>query len=422
MKSKMRLIFGHLIVGFIVCICQPAFAQQVDVQLRVQMLKAKIRQLVVDESTVKTRATVSASMKGYVDVITTFENLKPEVQTEARREGFAEGNNLSVRINTETLSYAFHRVVVETSPAANPATPLITQPSRIVPVHEALVDSMLITSDGRILMTGSTDNTVKLWSMPEAQSVGTFLNGKKEAVHGGPMAMASDGKILASATNKYSSRLWSVPDGRLLATLEGHTNFLRASVISPDNKLIATGGQDNTIKLWSIPDGRLLNTLQGHSNYVNTLAITPNGNTLVSGSSDSTINLWSLPDGRLIKSLRGHDGNVHAVAITPDGQMLISASLDMRIKLWSLPEGHEISTLSGHKDWINVVTISRDGKTFASGADDIRIWSLPEGKHLVTLKAPGSPIRTLAFTSDGKTLISTHSGRLLFWDIAAVLP
>lgn len=423
MSSKAKLVFRMLIIGVVLpCIGQPAFAQRVDVQLRIQMLKAKIRQIVVDESIVKTRATITATMKGHVDVITTFENLKPEVQTEARREGFAEGNHLSVRINAETLTYAFHRVVVKTSPAVNPGIPLISTPVRTVPVHEDLVDSVLITSDGKTLITGSRDKTIKFWSVPEAQPVMILLNGKKLAVHSDPMAITSDGKILASAADKYSARLWSVPEGRLLASLEGHTNFLRAIAISPDNTLIATGGQDNTIKLWSIPDGRLMKTLLGHSNYVNALAITPDGKTLVSGSSDSTISLWSLPDGQLNKTLKGHHGNVHAVAVTADGKILVSASLDMQVKLWSLPEGQEVSTLSGHTDWVNVVRISPDGKTLASGADNVRIWSIPQGKHLATLKAPGSPIRILAFTPDGKALISSHAGRLLFWDLAAILP
>ena len=416
MRSKsIFTILTLMVLG----LTQHALAQPGDV--RVQALRAKIRQIVVDESIVKMRASVTSTMKGHVDLATSFENLKPDIQAEARRQGFAEGNLLVVRINSESLAYAFHRAAVETSTVPAAATvPLISIPARTVPVHEGLVDSIVATADGKTWITGAEDYSVKLWSMPEAQSVGTLLNGKKTAIHSGPMAITTDGKVLASASEKFLVKLWSVPEGRLLATLTGHTGYLRSIAISPDNKLVATGGQDNVIKLWSIPEGRLLNTLQGHSNYINSLTVTPDGKTLVSGSSDSTINLWSLPDGQLIKTLKGHHANVHSVAVTPDGKMLVSASLDQQVKLWSLPEGKEISTLEGHKDWVNVVAISADGRTLASGADDVRIWSLPEGKHLATLKTPGSPIRVLAFAPDGKALISTYAGKLLFWDISPV--
>ncbi len=417
MRSK--TIFTILTVVVFLWLAQPALAQPADV--RVQALRAKIRQIVVDESIVKMRASITSTMKGHVDVVTSFENLKPDIQTEARRQGFGEGHLLAVRINAESLVYAFHRVTVETSTVPAAATvPLISIPARTVPVHEDLVDSIVSTSDGKTWITGAEDYSVKLWSVPEAQSVGTLLSGKKTAIHSGPMSITSDGKILASASDKFLVRLWSVPEGRLLATLAGHTGYLRSIAISPDNKLVATGGQDNIIKLWSIPEGRLLNTLQGHSNYINSLTLTPDGKTLVSGSSDSTINLWSLTDGQLIKTLKGHHGNVHSVAVTPDGKLLVSASMDQTVKLWSLPEGQDISTLDGHKDWVNVVAISADGKTLASGADDVRIWSLPEGKHLATLKTPGSPIRVLAFAPDGKALISTYAGKLLFWDLSPV--
>lgn len=418
MRSKTKLLLVILTV-VVLGLTQPALAQPPNV--RVQALKAKISQIVVDESIVKMRAQITAAMKGHVDLQTSFENLKPDIQTEARAQGFGEGNVLVVRINSETLSHAFHRASVETSTIPAAATvPLITNPARTVPVHEDLVDSIVSTSDGKTWLTGAGDYSVKLWSMPEAQSVGTLLSGKKTAIHSGPMAITSDGKILASASDKFLVKLWSVPEGRLLATLAGHSGYLRSIAISPDNKVVATGGQDNIIKLWSIPEGRLLNTLQAHSNYINSLTVTPDGKTLVSGSSDSTINLWSLPDGQLIKTLKGHHANVHSVAVTPDGKLLVSASLDQKVKLWSLPEGQDISTLEGHKDWVNVVAISADGKTLASGADDVRIWSLPEGKHLATLKTPGSPIRVLAFAPDGKAVISTYAGKLLFWDISPV--
>ena len=96
MRSKIVI----LTVVFL-ALAQPALAQPANA--RVQALKEKIRQIVVDESIVKMRASVTSTMKGHVDLVTSFENLKPDIQTEARREGFGEGHLLAVRINTESL-------------------------------------------------------------------------------------------------------------------------------------------------------------------------------------------------------------------------------------------------------------------------------------------------------------------------------
>ena len=50
-------------------------------------------------------------------------------------------------------------------------------------------------------------------------------------------------------------------DGKLLATLEGHTDFVNAVAASPDGKLIASASKDKTIKLWSLPDGKQIGCL-----------------------------------------------------------------------------------------------------------------------------------------------------------------
>jgi len=422
MTPNRKVVLPTLLVGFLVsCSTMFTFAQGVDAQLRALALKTKIKQLIVDESKATMRLTLTVTMKGHVDVKTTFENLRPTVQPEARSAGLTEGDTLIVRINAETLTYSFSKAPAEAPVKASAAGALFTSPTRMVDAHTGLVDSILISSDAKTLITGSTDNTVKLWSLPETKLLATVLNGKKGAFHDGEMAISTDGRILASEAEKYSAKLWSVPEGRLLATLQGHTDYIRAVAITPDSKVVATGAQDSKVKLWAIPDGRLLNTLQGHTSYVNALTTTPDGKILVSGSSDGTIILWSLPDGQAIRTLTGHHGNVHTVAITPDGKLLASGSLDNTIKIWSLPEGQQISTLTGHTDWVNVVVIAPDGKTLASGAENIRVWSVADGRLLATLKGLGAPIRTLAFTPDGKMLISTQAGRLLFWDISSVL-
>ncbi len=130
--------------------------------------------------------------------------------------------------------------------------------------------------------------------------------------HSGPvnaLAVSLDGKTLASGSDDNTIKLWSLPDGKLLATLEGHKNRVNALAISPDGKTLASGSDDTTVKLWSLPDGKLLATLEEHKDRVNALVISPDGKTLVSGSgyvgeSDS-IKLWSLPDGKPLATLKG---------------------------------------------------------------------------------------------------------------------
>jgi hypothetical protein len=112
------------------------------------------------------------------------------------------------------------------------------------------------------------------------------------------VSFSPDGKILASGSWDNTIKLYSMPDGLLLKTLEGHTHDVESVCFSPDGKILASGSSDKTIKLWSIPDGELLKTLEAHTGFVRSISFSPDGKILASGSADSTIRLWTMPDGK----------------------------------------------------------------------------------------------------------------------------
>ena len=111
------------------------------------------------------------------------------------------------------------------------------------------------------------------------------------------VAINSDEKFLASGSNDNTIKLWALPEGKLLQTLTGHANTVFSVAISSDGKLLASGSQDQTIKFWALPERKLLQTLTGHSKGVYSVTISPDGKLLTSGSGDNTIKLWSLPEG-----------------------------------------------------------------------------------------------------------------------------
>jgi WD40 repeat protein len=123
------------------------------------------------------------------------------------------------------------------------------------------------------------------------------------------LVISPDGKRLISGGRDWSIKLWGLQDGALVKTLKGLEFGVNSVAISSDGKLLASGsggGLSGTISLWSLPDGALVKTLEGHKSSVLSVAISPDGKLLGSGSWDKTIRLWSLPDGELVKTLEGH--------------------------------------------------------------------------------------------------------------------
>ena len=158
-------------------------------------------------------------------------------------------------------------------------------------LHTSLVLSLVISPNGKILISGSEDKTIRLWSLPDGNHIKT-LRGHTEAVC--CLKMSPEGQILVSSSYDKTIRLWSHPDGTFIKTLIGHTDAVNSLAISPDGRILASGSQDNTIRLWNFPDGTFIKALTGHTDAVYSLVISPDGKTLASGSQDNTIRLWKL--------------------------------------------------------------------------------------------------------------------------------
>jgi WD40 repeat protein len=268
--------------------------------------------------------------------------------------------------------------------------------------HSAGVLSVAFSPDGKTIVTGSGDNTVKLWNL-EGKEIQTL---KGHSANISRVAFSPDGKTIATASEDSMVKLWNL-EGKEIQTLKGHSAGVNSVAFSPDGKTIATGSWDNTVKLWNL-EGKEIQTLKGHSAGVNSVAFSPDGKTIATVSGDNTVKLWNL-EGKEIQTLKGHSAGVNSVAFSPDGKTIATGSLDNTVKLWNL-EGKEIQTLKGHSAGVNSVAFSPDGKTIATGSLDntVKLWNL-EGKEIQSFKGHSEWVYSVAFSPDGK-MIATGSG------------
>ncbi len=123
-----------------------------------------------------------------------------------------------------------------------------------------------------------------------------------------------------------------------IATLSGHTRWVRSVSFSPDGTLLASGDVDDTLILWNVATKQRIAILEGHTRGVNSVSFSPDGTLLASGDAYGTILLWDV--GATLKQIArfGHGGGVHSVAFSPDGGILASGSGDGTITLWDMSE------------------------------------------------------------------------------------
>ena len=271
--------------------------------------------------------------------------------------------------------------------------------------HQSYVSSISFSPDGKTLVSGSGDKTVKLWDAATGKEIKT-LTGHQDAVLS--VSFSRDGKTLVSGSGDKTVKLWDAATGKEIKTLTGHQDAVSNVSFSPDGKTLVSGSYDNTVKLWEVSTGKEIKTLTGHQDAVRSVSFSPDGKTLVSGSQDKTVKLWDVSTGKEIKTLTGHQDAVSNVSFSPDGKTLVSGSYDKTVKLWDVSTREEIKTLTGHQSSVRSVSFSPDGKTLVSGSGDntVKLWDVTTGKEIKTLTGHQSYVLSVSFSPDGKTLVS----------------
>ncbi|HEY9819629.1 MAG TPA: CHAT domain-containing protein, partial [Candidatus Sericytochromatia bacterium] len=282
--------------------------------------------------------------------------------------------------------------------------------------HTKSVNSVSFSPDGKLLASGSADNTVKLWDTTTGTEIKTLIG------HTNPVFAVSfspNGKLLASGSFDKTVKLWDTTTGKEIKTFTGHTDNVVGVSFSPNGKLLASAGADKIVKLWDITTGKEIKTFTGHTNSVWSASFSPDGKLLASASMDKTVKLWDTTTGKQIKTLTGHTDGIRGVSFSPDGKLVASGSADKTVKLWDISTGKEIKTLTGHTDGIRGVSFSPDGKLLASASFDktVKLWDTTTGKQIKTLTGHKAGIWGVSFSPDGKLVTSASFDKTVkLWD------
>jgi len=349
--------------------------------------------------------------------------------------------------------------------------------------HVSSVSSLAYSPDGTILVSGSGQGIIKIWS-------GKVMLVHSYRAHEGPvntLAYSIDGKSFISGSGNSNKKTWALSlwskAGRLIRRVSGFRfGPVSSLACSPDGKLIIAGFYRGSIVVFS---RRLkkLKTIQAHDSRVTGLSFNPGGKIIASSSYNKQVKTWST-QGKLLRSFDDHSDYVKGVAFTQDGKYLVSAgqgsiivrntynwnimykvkkdvhystcmtvSPDSRyiltgnyygaVKIWSV-DGRFLRTsqhLSGKgRAWgnagaeINCVEYNPLGNSFASGVSmsgnrkkvvGLKIWKSDSllQKALITRTRQ---IAAAAFSPDGKRIVSCSEGKnVKIWNtdgrLAAVL-
>lgn len=284
---------------------------------------------------------------------------------------------------------------------------------RILELHRAAVNAVAISPNGQLVVSGSSDKTLRIWNPVTGRSLHT-LEGHTAAINA--VAISPDGQLIVSGSSDKTLRVWDLESLTVMQLLKGHKGAVNAVAIAPNGQFMVSGSSDNTLRIWDLEKGKMMNfPLVGHVGVVSAVAITFDGRQVVSASRDKTLRVWDLMTGDPLAVLEGHEEPVNAVAITPDGRLVVSGSKDKTLRIWDLATRTPLAVLEGHDDSVNAVAITTDGRHVISGSKDktLRMWDLMTFAPLAVVEGHKGAVNSLSITPDGLQAVSGSSDETL---------
>ncbi len=276
------------------------------------------------------------------------------------------------------------------------------------------IDTVAIAPDGKTALSGSWDNTLKLWDLFTGKEMRTF-SGHSDTVRS--IAYTPDGKTALSGSSDKNLKLWDLATGEEIRTFSGHSWSITSVAVSPDGKTAVSGSIGGAVKVWEVETGGELYSLP-HSKWgVFSLDISPDGKTCLAGYENGEVLLWDLKEGKEILTFSEHTERVDAVRFSPDRSTALTASMDETIIYWEVSTGREIRKFQDHAYDLAFLP---DGKRFVSGTyKEMKLWDLKSGDIIHTFSGHTDMIYSIAVSPDGKSaLSSSYDASMVLWDIS----
>ncbi len=299
--------------------------------------------------------------------------------------------------------------------------------------HEKEVNVIAFSPDGRWLVSGSDDNTARVWEVATGREVVSVTHqwGGVNVV-----AFSADGQwILSSARD--AARVWNAATGEEVVSVT-HDLWVETAALSPDGLRLVSAGCDTvawdtcgsrSARVWDI--SAALNTGLAtkheiasipHFTEVSTIVFSPDGQWVASAEDLGyyIIKVWEATTGRDVAQMIHEDG-VTALAFSPDGRWLLSSSKDGTARIWEAETGREAMRFI-HEGFVSAVGFSPKGQWIVSaggyGDSVVRVWEVTNGREVARLIHNG-PVNAVAFSPNGEWIISgSADDTARIWDIS----
>lgn len=274
-----------------------------------------------------------------------------------------------------------------------------------------LIDQLGICDKKLKLITGGEDE-INIWNLENGRLIRTME--PNETIN--TICTTRDNKYIITGGSDNIVKIWYLQTGTLLGKLANHAAKINSICISPDDKKIISGGHDCMIKVW-----RLEESESNHNKYgridaelvcqTSVAVVCSSNNKIISGTTDGIIYVWDAKTYEKIKTISINNGALYKIitlCITPDNKKFIVGcqnvnNLSCIIFVFDIETYNRIRYCSVN-DTILSLFVSNDNKNI--------VVTNTSGVHIIDINTAHKIIDNKKYLSPNKSYVSSKQSYL----------
>lgn len=287
----------------------------------------------------------------------------------------------------------------------------------VLNISKTGVVGLAFSPDGKMLAAGAVGrqplNELKVWDAESWELKTSFTGHTNHISH---VAFSLDGKMLATGSFDNTVRLWDLEAGKEKSVVFRQELSPKAVRFSNDGKTLGVATHKN-VHLLDVATGKEKSVIGIHPTgwghcfnpTLELMAFMPDW---------WYIHLVDTSNGKTKILLSGLKGDTRAMTFSDDGKTLALTTIDDVLRIWDVAAAKQTATFNVENS--RCIALSKDGRYVALGTREgkVRIWDVGAKKELPSLQDKNlSIIFSVAFSPDSKTLAAGGMGKVRLWSL-----
>jgi len=149
---------------------------------------------------------------------------------------------------------------------------------------------------------------------------------------------SADGRFLVTGSSDHTLKLWEVATGKVIRTFYGHKKRITSISISADASKMISGSTDNSAIIWEISTGKILSKIE-MKDRITSVALNKEGTKALVGGYDWHVFVYDVAQKEVVRQLKSNpdkgSGAGVSLAFSEDESYFLISGDDKRMTIYS---------------------------------------------------------------------------------------